>query len=471
MDFSRGESSGPRGGGGRGSNLRHVASDGRGSEGVAGGRLGSSPHAQRMGGRMSSVPEKSPSSERGFLGKVTDLLRKTPTKSNPGTPSKLGVGARGAVSGPLVIDDDAIGRDTADLSKPRSDCMHQVGSMRSSYYEANLSLLRNRLLRSNQVEREVSEMDQRRKVEIGRRMQVSKNLCKVSSPRIEQQLRVLDNEGRIPSHMLFHPHAPLLICSDDTSVVSLWQFGDQFTGLANTFRNKNPPQSHISSLLLLNECDANLGLLLIASDDGMVRGWRCFGQSGEEKLVTGWKAAPEMVPDQRGPGTVMHYEPTGRLLAVGGSSPFIRLWDLESEKCNQIFKSGSKRSITSIASAGDSGSVLIVAGCGDGVIHLYDSRTPSTPLHQADSSTISLSEHATPIIHVSSLVSSTGMNIISGSSSGEVKIWDIRSHSSVLTFQAHKVLILTPYPISKPYYTPYYPTPHPDLPPKSGTRA
>jgi hypothetical protein len=31
---------------------------------------------------------------------------------------------------------------------------------------------------------------------------------------------------------------------------------------------------------------------------------------------------------------------------VGGNSPFLRMWDLESEKCTHTFKSGSKKSVT-----------------------------------------------------------------------------------------------------------------------------
>ena len=46
----------------------------------------------------------------------------------------------------------------------------------------------------------------------------------------------------------------------------------------------NPPPSYtqVSSIELLHESDPRLGLIMVASDDGMLRGWRGFGERGDE---------------------------------------------------------------------------------------------------------------------------------------------------------------------------------------------
>ena len=38
----------------------------------------------------------------------------------------------------------------------------------------------------------------------------------------------------------------------------------------------------MSSIELLHESDPRLGLIMVASDDGMLRGWRGFGERGDE---------------------------------------------------------------------------------------------------------------------------------------------------------------------------------------------
>ena len=50
---------------------------------------------------------------------------------------------------------------------------------------------------------------------------------------------------------------------------------------------------NLCALLQVHESDPYLGLILVASDDGLVRGWRGFGERGEESIVSGFKAIPE----------------------------------------------------------------------------------------------------------------------------------------------------------------------------------
>jgi len=52
------------------------------------------------------------------------------------------------------------------------------------------------------------------------------------------------------------------------------------TGCSNRFRNRNAPNTRITALEIVHESDPHLGLVLVGSDDGVVRGWRGFGERG-----------------------------------------------------------------------------------------------------------------------------------------------------------------------------------------------
>jgi hypothetical protein len=83
---------------------------------------------------------------------------------------------------------------------------------RCSYFQRNVALLRQRLLRSNQVEVEQSELDQRRTVDMERTNALARRLMSSSrTAAAPHQVAVLDNLGRKPTHIVFHPHAPLLL--------------------------------------------------------------------------------------------------------------------------------------------------------------------------------------------------------------------------------------------------------------------
>ncbi len=267
---------------------------------------------------------------------------------------------------------------------------------KSTFFQRNVALLRQRLLRSNQVCQEQSELDQRRTMDMERTTALARRLMNATRTCAPQQVAVLDNRGRKPRHLVFHPHAPLLLVADETSAISLWHYGDQMTGCTNSFLNCNPPNSRVTGLELVHEGDPHLGLILVASSDGMVRGWRGFGERGYETIVSGWQAMPELQMNlSHAPmngGMVMHLQQKpARLLVGGSSSPLLRLWDICTETCLRITSSGSAqgdgagitcvtsvRSTASGAAAGeDASSSTLIVGCRDGWLQLHDARAAS----------------------------------------------------------------------------------------------
>ena len=102
-----------------------------------------------------------------------------------------------------------------------------VLATKSTFFQRNVALLRQRLLRSNQEVQEQSELDQRRTMDMERTTALARRLMNATRTCAPQQVAVLDNRGRKPLHLVFHPHAPLLLVADDASVISLWHYGDQ----------------------------------------------------------------------------------------------------------------------------------------------------------------------------------------------------------------------------------------------------
>lgn len=307
-----------------------------------------------------------------------------------------------------------------------------AGTVKSAFFAHCVAALRRRLLLSNKIEEEASEVDQRRGVEIARRNSMARKLSTSPNVTIAHQVALLDNAGRTPTALVFHPHAPLVLVADATSTISLWHYGDQITGCTSSVRNPNAIGTRLTSLLLLNESDPHLGLILVGSDDGIVRAWRGFGQRGEETLVGGWKTVPDMRPSPRGPGLVLHMLGNqGRLLA-GGDSPFLRVWDLQRERCAQTLPTHASGALTAITSCGDMNKAYMVTGAADGAVRLFDSRASN------QEPAITLNEHGSFIVGVEPLLSRGPHQLISGANTGEVKIWDLRGRRSVTTMQVHK---------------------------------
>ncbi|KAI8799977.1 hypothetical protein BJ742DRAFT_860427 [Cladochytrium replicatum] len=196
--------------------------------------------------------------------------------------------------------------------------------------------------------------------------------------------------------------------------------------------------SRVTSLKFINE--DNLGMLLTASDDGVVRVFRNYSEKDLE-IVIAWRALNDLYPSVRrrrralgdaeggweGVGMVAEWQQSTASLLVGGDSKLIRIWDVEKEICVQDIQTRTTGSVTTLTSDRDAGN-LIVAGGGDGGVRIYDSR-------RRDSVVLSLREHTAPVLNVH-LHNGASPYLVSGSSEGDVRFWDVRKHDSVKTFES-----------------------------------
>ncbi|CAG8437461.1 2822_t:CDS:2 [Diversispora eburnea] len=232
------------------------------------------------------------------------------------------------------------------------------------------------------------------------------------SSRWNKQVGLLNNETE-PTKLLFHPFEPHLIVANDKDLISVWNWKDHFR--THTFSNGNPTGSKITTLNFINEGEASM--LLAGSSDGIVRIYRNYSSPTTSELMTSWRALPEILPNNPRCGLVAEWQQSRGTLLVGGDVRSIRIWDATREFTMRC-------SITHITS--DSGDI-IVAGFADGAIRMYDRR-----IQPRDSMIATSKEHRNIITNVV-WQKGASRELVSGSKSGEIKIWDIRQNRSKYT--------------------------------------
>ncbi|RLU18249.1 hypothetical protein DMN91_008605 [Ooceraea biroi] len=203
---------------------------------------------------------------------------------------------------------------------------------------------------------------------------------------MEEQLRAPQNkvESQVyharcphsPQILAFHPFEPhLAVALKDCFGVWDYQSGTKLTYCAS---RGSKTKSRVTALEFINSHD--LSLLLAGSDDGSVRVWKNYNGtiSRDPILLTAWQALADVQP------------------------------------------------VTKTSSG-----AMMALGCGDGSVRLLDRRLPP-----AEARVMTWREHTAWVLGTF-LRKSTGSapQLFTGSSSGDIRIFDLRKNSSVSTIQ------------------------------------
>ncbi|EMR10687.1 hypothetical protein PNEG_00838 [Pneumocystis murina B123] len=227
------------------------------------------------------------------------------------------------------------------------------------------------------------------------------------------------------SHLLFHQFESHLICTDDQDNVEVW---DWESGIKlNQFSNNNTFGARITGIKFINEDD--IGYILVGSSDGIIRIYKNYDTESIE-LVTAWRALTDIIPLNRGNGLVIDWQQKRGILFVGGEAEIIKIWDTSQEMCLNNISTKSRNCITSITSDEVDGNIF-VASFGDGTIRIYDQRNSPR-----DAIVRIWKEHKTWIPTIS-MQKCGNRELVSGSISGDVKLWDIRLDNSIRTINTH----------------------------------
>ena len=298
-----------------------------------------------------------------------------------------------------------------------------------------------------------------------------------------EQSASLSSESDMTALVLFHPFETALVSADDGSRVSVWDYEDG--GRLLSFRNGNPYRSRMTSLKFVNP--GHKSLLLVASDEGVVRLWdgvltaqrprrpqeaddrdapdvpeappRGGGgdarwgapprgvppsgvpqggvppgprppapeeEEGGATLVTSFLAVPDIVGGHNSSGLVTDWRQDSGALVTGGSSATLRVWDLSQEQNVVTWRSGSESAcVTTLASTALAGGGPAAASYA--VVAGYGDGAIRIfdARGAADlNPVVSMVEHQHWVVHIQ--MGSDGYGIISGSLYGEAKFWDLR---------------------------------------------
>lgn len=286
-----------------------------------------------------------------------------------------------------------------------------------------------------------------------------KNELKLSEKRILRDTK--NDDVKITSMLKFHTFENALVVCDNADNVSVWDYeGGQ---RRSSFKNGNPSGSRMTSALWMNESSSSL--FLIGCDDGSARIWNgTIRENGEiarqsPTLASTFFAAPDMEAGQRGKsGLICEWQQQSGTLVCGGSSSYVRCWDMSAEKCYATFDAETEGCITTLTTAWDDdspstlkafrgmGPEVIIAGHSDGTLKLFDIRMPrfAAAINNNDRGgrkrlqISTFAEHRGWIVDTSFTSYGGGCEIISGSVAGDIRAWDLRMSKSLRAVQVQR---------------------------------
>lgn len=302
-----------------------------------------------------------------------------------------------------------------------------------------------------------------------------------------RQCSLLRNVGvNMTSSLKFHSYEPALVVCDGCDGISVWDISEKSNSIENrmcVFKNGNPPRSRMTSTAWINE-ESN-SLLLVASDDGIVKIWdgliknRGGLNKNKPTLASSFLGDPDLVAGQRGSGLVSEWQQYSGKLITGGNGEFIRCWDLEVEKCiNKFHRKENDSCVTTLTTAWDEltlngtsssgangysgiGPNIVVAGYGNGSMKVFDIRLsqsesmvlPGTNLTKdyvkgnspkgirmigRRNRLMEYDEHKSWIVNTLFTGHGGRYEIISGCVAGDLKFWDLRYPSSTRSLNVQR---------------------------------
>lgn len=252
-----------------------------------------------------------------------------------------------------------------------------------------------------------------------------------------------------PSFLQFHPFDQQIAVAGRNSF-SIIDWG---SGVKNTsYQNKSLrlTNNKISAMEWINGHD--VAMLMVAIDDGSVKVFRPVVGSREPRLITAWQAFNDIKSVNS--GVILSWEQWTQTVITAGDSRVMRFWDAEKELKAFDIPTGTDSSVSCIDSSFSNmsheklspftikhfnsrnadGDVIgfekicngyVVVGCMDGSVRLFDRRCAPN-----DTKVKVWLEHNHPVLGVQMLRDNL---VISGSTGGDIKLYDIRKNVSINT--------------------------------------
>uniref|UniRef100_A0A8D8PEE5 Regulatory-associated protein of mTOR n=1 Tax=Culex pipiens TaxID=7175 RepID=A0A8D8PEE5_CULPI len=188
----------------------------------------------------------------------------------------------------------------------------------------------------------------------------------------------------------------------------------------NRFQSTLPVPVSVSSLDFINAHD--VGLVLVAYSDSVIRVWRPADANRESALVTAWHGLFDFnSPTTAKVGTselglVMAWHQKTQTIMAAGEAKYVRLWDAEREMKVCDIPSGTDTTIIKLSCAPNG---IFAAGCNDGSVRLFDRRCAP-----AEARFATFREHLNPILTV--CLRDDCESLVSACTTSTVRLYDIR---------------------------------------------
>ncbi|KAI0243612.1 Target of rapamycin complex 1 subunit kog1 [Massospora cicadina] len=225
-----------------------------------------------------------------------------------------------------------------------------------------------------------------------------------------------------PLALAFHRYEPHLVVADEKGYLSVWNWEREQPILR--FHVPIAPSVSITTLKLINEADE--AILAVAASDGGVRLYRHYWENA--LLASAFRAVTEIPVRRKAPPpptrVVLEWQQPHGVFLVGGGTSVIKVWDAVSERCVADIPTRSTSGVTALTSDPLAGHFL-VAGFQDGSVRAYDRRLPPR-----ENMARCWREHHSTLVGAH-LQEGSVRELVSASSAGEVKLWDIRATKSV----------------------------------------
>ncbi|KAJ7070515.1 hypothetical protein C8F01DRAFT_382159 [Mycena amicta] len=233
-----------------------------------------------------------------------------------------------------------------------------------------------------------------------------------------------------PLTMTFHSYDKHLFVANESNIVSVWDWSQKRR--LSWFHNGNPAATSVTSLEVINQ-DVG-GIILTGSSDGIVRLYKNYDPSIDQAplhMVSAFRGLTEIINIKHGgAGVVMDWKQSAGILLVGGDSRIIKVWDAQTETPMLDLDTNSESPVTGLV-CDTASSQIFAASFANGEVKLFDRR-----LEEENSVVRRYVEHESWVQTVKRHPSSQSQ-FISASLDGRVKLWDLRSSESLMTWDVH----------------------------------
>lgn len=270
-----------------------------------------------------------------------------------------------------------------------------------------------------------------------------------------KETKLLRNQGaKMTSMLQFHSYETVLMVCDDHDGISAWDYERGDCALA--YKNGNKTGTRMTSSFWINE--QTKSHFFVGCNDGTVRLWGGIveddGRLSKDcpVLLSAFRAVSDLQTTDKGSGMICEWQQFNGLLMAGGHSKNLQIWDLHSEKCKVSLETGTPADVTSLTTAWDEslgmmsggysgmGPDLVVAGLSNGSLKLFDIRTRNAIAESGARQRrhTTFEEHRGWIVDTFFTSYGGRFEILSGSVSGDIKAWDLRTSSSVRTLDVQR---------------------------------